>query len=64
MYYQILHIIITICQTHNICKNKFEQGIDLVNFKHFCYPFFFNTKAFQILYSTYLDQMEFPIFLS
>jgi len=32
-----LHIIITICQTHNICKQELEQAIDLVNFKHICY---------------------------
>jgi hypothetical protein len=37
MYSQILHIIFTICQTNNICKHKFEQAIDLVNFKHICY---------------------------
>jgi hypothetical protein len=34
---QTLHIIITICQTHNICKCEFEQAIDLVHFKHICY---------------------------
>jgi hypothetical protein len=53
MHSQILHIIFTICQTNNICKHGFEQAIDLVNFKHICYPFLFNTKVFQILYSTY-----------
>ncbi len=37
IYTQILHIIITICQTHNICKQELEQAIDLVNFKHISY---------------------------
>ncbi len=62
MYSQILHIIITICQTHNICKHMFEQVIDLVNFKHICY-LFFNTKVFQILYSTYHRPNGLPNFL-
>ncbi len=35
----------------------FEQVIDLVNFKHICY-LFFNTKVFQILYSTYHSQFS------
>jgi hypothetical protein len=52
IYSQILHIIITICQAHNICKCEFEQTIDLVNFKHICY-LVLNSKVFEILYSTY-----------